>query len=223
MMQKLSANWQQWQDKANALSVRERLIIAGAVAVLLLGLFDQLLLQRWLQQRTELTLQQEKTRGESDQLTQRLAALETQLANDPNRILKESIALLQQRHERVDAEIAKITDGMIAPELMPALLGELLSERSGLRVQSIKTQPARQLLSADKDSQSAPAIFRHDLELRLEGSYAQVQHYLQSIEQLPQKLVWDELSFAVEHYPRGELVLAVHTLSAREELIRVGP
>ena len=222
MMTNVSAKWAQLRDKANALSVRERVIIAGALAVLLLGLFDQLLLRPWLNERAALVTEEQKIKLKMEQLTQQMADLEEQIANDPNKRLREDIAKLQQRHLQIDAEINKITDGMIAPELMPSLLGELLSERSGLKVQSIKSTPARQLLSADKDSKDAPAIYRHDLELRLQGSFAQVQHYLQSIEALPQKLVWDELDFAVEKYPRGELLLAVHTLSAREELIRVG-
>ena len=43
------AKWQQLEEKANALSVRERLIVAVATGVLLLGVFDQLLLRPWRQ------------------------------------------------------------------------------------------------------------------------------------------------------------------------------
>lgn len=223
MMKPLRANWEQLQEKTNALSVRERAIIGGAVAVLLLGIFDQLLLRPWLQERESITQQQQKVRASSEQLGLQLTELEAQLANDPNRVLQDKIAQLLERHRRLDGDIARITDGMIAPEKMPALLGELLSERSGLKVQSIKTFPARQLLTAEQGSDEAPAIYRHDLELRLQGSFGQVQRYLESIESLQETLVWDVLDFTMEQYPRGELLLAVHTLSAREELIRVGP
>ncbi|MEZ5507501.1 MAG: hypothetical protein R3F38_16690 [Gammaproteobacteria bacterium] len=223
MMKPLRANWEQLQEKTNALSVRERAIIGGAIAVLLLGIFDQLLLRPWLQERESITKEQQKIRASSEQLSLQLTELEAQLANDPNRVLQDKIAQLLERHRRLDADIARITDGMIAPEKMPALLGELLSERSGLKVQSIKTFPARQLLTTEQGGDEAPAIYRHDLELRLQGSYAQVQRYLESIESLQETLVWDVLDFTMEQYPRGELLLAVHTLSAREELIRVGP
>ncbi len=57
--------------------------------------------------------------------------------------------------------------------------------------------------------------------MRLEGSFFQVQNYLQSIEQLPSRMIWDDLTFEVEKHPNGQLQLAVHTLSTREELIRV--
>jgi len=216
-----SDKWLQLRDKVNALSVRERAILAGAVAVLLLGIFDQLLLRPWLQERAGLATKQQAIKSTMAQLSSQLESLESQLANDPNDRLKESIARLNAQHQKLDVEISKITDGMIAPELMPSLLGELLSERSGLKVQSIKTRPAIRLLTSDEDNQTAPAIYRHELDMRLEGRYEQVQRYLKSIEALPQKLVWDELEFAIDQYPLGELSLAVHTLSAREELIRV--
>jgi MSHA biogenesis protein MshJ len=215
------AKWQQLEDKANALSVRERLIVAVATGVLLLGVFDQLLLRPWLNERAELNAQREQLGVAAEQANRNIATLEQQLANDPNRLLREKIAELNQRHTAADADIGKITAGMIAPELMPQLLGELLSERSGLSVQSIKTMPAEQVLSADKNDASAPAIYRHDMELRLEGGFAQAQNYLRSIEQLPSRVIWDELTFEVEKYPKGQLRLAVHTLSTREEFIRV--
>ncbi len=216
------AKWTQLRDKANALSVRERAIVAGAVAVLLLGVFDQLLLRPWLQERAGLTTREQKLKAAVEQFSQQISDLESQLANDPNKRVQASIDELKRQHQQVDADISKITDGMIAPELMPSLLGELLSEHSGLKVQSIKTPPVEQLLTADKTNQQAPAIYRHNLELRLVGRFDQVQHYLSSIEELPQKLVWDELTFSMDAYPKGELMLSVHTLSAQEELIRVG-
>src|SRR3990167_7213169 len=213
--------WQQLEEKANALSVRERLIVAVATGVLLLGVFDQLLLRPWLTERADLDAKREQLGVAAELANRNIATLEQQLANDPNRLLREKIAELNQRHAAADADIGKITAGMIAPELMPQLLGELLSERSGLSVQSIKTMPAEQVLSADRNDSKAPAIYRHNLELRLEGGFAEVQSYLQSIEQLPSRVIWDELVFEVEKYPIGQLRLAVHTLSTREELIRV--
>ncbi len=221
MSSNLGARWQQLETRAHSISVRERMIIAGAVAVLLLGLFDQLLLRPWLTERAELEKKQQALTQTIAQANENIAALEKQLSYDPNQLLREKMAELNQRHAAVDADIAKITDGMIAPELMPQLLGELLSERSGLKVQSIKTTPAQPVLSANKDDRQAPAIYRHDLEMRLEGTFFQVQSYLESIEQLPQRMIWDGLAFEIEKHPKGQLRLAVHTLSTREELVRV--
>lgn len=221
MNQSLSAKWRQLEIRANGLSVRERMIVAGAVAVLLLGAFDQLLLRPWLQARGKLEQQQQTLAAAAEKANEQIAALERRLAADPNQLLREKINELNARHAAVDADIAHITDGMIAPERMAPLLGELLSERSGLSVQSIRALPAQPVLSANAADRQAPAMYRHDLELRLQGSFAQAFQYLQSIEQLPSRMIWDALIFEVERYPQGQLTLAVHTLSTQEELIRV--
>ena len=223
MMTKLSAEWQVLVAKTNALSLRERAIIAVAASVLLLGIFDQLMMRPWLHERTSLTARQQTLSAENAKNVEAISSLEKRLANDPNQALKDEIAKLQQRRQQLDLAIARFTDGMIAPERMPALLGHLLSERSGLKVESIRTLPAQKILTADKNNPNAPSIYRHDLKLHLQGSFTQVQTYLRSIEALPSRMVWDEMSFSVAKYPHGELTLALHTLSAREELIRVSP
>lgn len=229
MMNRLQTSWTALQDKVHALAVRERVIITVTVAVLLLGLFDQILLRPWMLERNKLQQSEQQLTHSSDEVMQKLATLEAAWAHDPDQQLKDEIAQLDARHQALDADIAKITDGMVAPERMAQLLGQLLSGQSGLRVQSIKSSPAVRALAPGKKEagpdgvvkKDSPAIYRHDLVLRLHGSYAQMQQYVHSIEALPQKLVWDELEFAVENYPQGELHIAVHTLSAKEELIRV--
>lgn len=222
MMTPLLTRWNELEEKFNALSVRERLMVAGAVAVLLLGLFDQLLLRPWMAERKNLETVESRLQQKTADLSQQLTVLEADLANDPNKVLQTTIKQLQARHQQVDADIEKITEGMIAPEAMAYLLGDLLGEKSGLRVQSMKSSPAKQVLSAEMDNKAeAPAIYRHDLALHLRGSFDQVQTYLESIESMSKTLVWDGLEFDMQQYPKGELKLQVHTLSAREVLIRV--
>ena len=223
MMKKLSANWQTLAAKAETISLRERVIIAVAVSVLLLGLADQLVLRPWMHERANLANRQQTLAKENAEAGDAISDLEQKLSHDPNRALKEQIAKLQNQHQQVDLAISKFTEGMIAPDRMPALLGHLLSERSGLKVESVKTLPAQKILTSDKNNPDAPSIYRHDMELHLQGSFSQVQKYLRSIEALPSRMVWDEMTFTVAKYPRGELTLSLHTLSTREELIRVSP
>ena len=49
----------------------------------------------------------------------------------------------------------------------------------------------------------------------------QVRDYLAAVEELPSKLLWDQLEYVVEEYPKGSLTLQVHTLSSQEALLRV--
>ncbi|MBW7902353.1 MAG: type II secretion system protein M [Rhodocyclaceae bacterium] len=57
------------------------------------------------------------------------------------------------------------------------------------------------------------ALFRHGLELEVEGSYADLYAWLAQIEAGPQKMLWGDARFTVIEHPRARLVLTVHTLN----------
>jgi MSHA biogenesis protein MshJ len=221
MTNDLRIKYQALEEKAHKLSVRERLIIVGAVAVLLLGIFDQLLLRPWLQERQQIEQDKSALLKSMETSNRRIDELQQAILNNPNNQLKASIENLLVLHAQVDQGIAKITDGMIAPQKMPVILGEMLSERFGLKVQSVKSKAAERLMVADEHDQHAAAIYRHDLELKMVGSFFQMKDYLAAVEGLPDKLLWDHLEYVVEEYPKGSLTLEVHTLSSQEELLRV--
>ncbi len=221
MMKQLQIKYQQLSDKLNGLSYRERIIVAGAVLVVLLGVFDQLVFAPNLAERARLEKDKSILQTSMQDSIKRIDALQAALDNDPNRILKEKIEQWKAKHSELDKAIAEITDGMIAPEMMSVVLGELLSEKAGLKVKSIKSDAGKRLIVADENTSESPALYRHDLEIRLQGSFVQMMDYLSAIESLPSKLLWDDLEYIVDRYPKGSLVLRVHTLSAQEALIRV--
>lgn len=221
MTSTLQTKFQELEDKAHKLSVRERAIILGALAMLLLGLFDQLLLRPWMQEREKIESHKTVILKSLEASNRRIDELQQAILNNPNNQLKASIETLKLLHDEVDESIAEITDGMIAPQKMPVILGEMLSERYGLKVHSVKSKAAERLMSADEQDDHAPSIYRHDLELKMVGSFFQMKDYLAAVEALPDKLLWDHLEYVVEKYPKGSVTLKVHTLSSQEELLRV--
>lgn len=56
-------------------------------------------------------------------------------------------------------------------------------------------------------------LYRHGVELVLEGSYADLLGYLQAMEALPQRVLWGGVQLQVEQHPRCVLTLRVYTLS----------
>ncbi len=59
----------------------------------------------------------------------------------------------------------------------------------------------------------AEGIYQHGIEIRLAGNYNDLLNYLTDIEGMPQRLMWNSLSFTVDRYPRNVMVLRVYTLS----------
>lgn len=221
MTNNLRIKYQELEEKAHKLSVRERVILMGVIAVLLLGVFDQLLLRPWLQEREQIDKNKAVLLKSMEDSNRRIDLLQTAISNNPNIVLKKSIAQLHEMHAALDEKISAITDGMISPQQMPFVLGEMLSERYGLKVHSVRSRAAQRLMVADENQKNGAAIYRHDLELKMKGSFFQVKDYLAAVEALPSKLLWDHLEYVVEEYPKGSLVLQVHTLSSQEELLRV--
>lgn len=224
MMNALQTRYALLEGKLHALSIRERAIIAAAVAALLFGVVDQLALRGMMQERAQLILDKNAFAQQMDAAHVRMDTLSKALSVDPNRRVRESVAALSASEQQVDAQIRQILDEMIDPVQMPLILGELLSDQSGLRLQRVQTYPAVRLMETGEQQQpGAAAVFRHDLKLTLKGSFFQMKNYLKSVEELPQRVMVDEVNYRIDQYPDGILVVSVHTLSPREELIRVVP
>ena len=101
---------------------------------------------------------------------------------------------------------------------MNGLLQGLLARQAGLRLISLKTLAPQSIVAGTtgakapaKEAQDKPAervfdLYRHGVEIRLEGSY-------DDLEKLPQRLLWGELVYRVIDYPRAEIRLTLYSLS----------
>ena len=93
-MKQLSSYYEQAETKLHGLSFRERIIITGALVVLIVGLFDQLFLSPNLKQRAKLEAEKAQLQTAMQQSIDQIDELELAIKNDPNRVLDEKIKLL---------------------------------------------------------------------------------------------------------------------------------
>jgi MSHA biogenesis protein MshJ len=109
---------------------------------------------------------------------------------------------------------------------MTALLEDMIGHKSGLRLLSLKTLPLAPLLekkagadasgaekSLDRSTNTSAGLFKHGVEIRLEGSYQELTAYLERLEQAKSKLLWSSVTLAAEQHPKLVLTLTVYTLS----------
>ena len=59
----------------------------------------------------------------------------------------------------------------------------------------------------------AAGLYKHGVEIRLEGAYAELADYLVRLEKTPQKLLWSNLVLSADKHPKLVLTLTVYTLS----------
>ncbi len=126
-------------------------------------------------------------------------------------------ALLEQRIAQLDAELAEYSDQLIDPAEMAFVLESVLKGQSALRLKRIRNLGA-EALTAD-DENEAVILYRHGLEIEVEGSYLDCLAYLEEIEALPWRFYWQFLELDVIDYPRNRIRIEVSTLSLDEEWI----
>lgn len=132
----------------------------------------------------------------------------------------------------------RFSTNLVPADQVGRLLHSVLAHHRGLSVVSLRTLAPQALLTApetdggaaagkngeaaktdspERKTDSAPAgrenLYKHGLEIRVAGSYADLMAYVAELEKMPQRLLWERMTLTAAGYPRNELTLTVYTLS----------
>ena len=205
----------------DALAVRERRLIAGALiggTLLLgwsLGVDPALARQRGAERaQTEVSAQRSAVQAQ-------IAALQAP-AQNPETQARAELAALHQELGRLNERFQVLEAALVPPQRMPGLLEEMVGRRSNLRLVSLRTLPVKPVLEPKADEAAkgggnsggtTAALYKHGVEIKLEGGYAELAEYLYRLERSGQKLLWESAVLSAEQHPRLMLTLTVYTLS----------
>lgn len=229
---------QGWQSAAASFAARDRrertLILALTLFVVALAGY-LLLIDPPLTRLRAADVQYSRLQTEAADVQLRLTTLAQQLAADPDTALRAETDGLRAEIVQLDKRLRDMEDALVPPRRMNALLESILARQSGLRLVSLRTLPPTALLErkdeADKTvadtagragasaaaralpASADPDLYRHGVEITLDGSYGDLLAYLAQLERAPQKLVWGELKLSVVEHPRCRMSLIVYTLS----------
>lgn len=222
--------WRALQRRFDQRNGRERaLLIAAAVALMLMAA-DALWLSPALTafkaaRAQQLQVQRALTGLQAD--TQQLQARGSSQA----RAQQAELALWRQRVRDGDSALRRHEDALVGPDRMVELLEHWLARHGEVRVRAMRSlgrsdllgaaapapTPAANATNAAPAVRSAdtptPTLYRHGVELELEGGFADLLGYLQAMESLPQRVLWGSVHLKVEQHPRSVLTLRVYTLS----------
>lgn len=216
----------------DALSLRERVMVAFAVLAALYFLFQVLLIGPAEQRAKALAQRIEGERANVAREAGQIATLENQL-RDREGAFKGRVDGLKERLARQNEQFKAVEARLVPPRDMPLLLQGLLGKRPGLQLISLRSLPPQPVATAGKTAEpvqkpAAPGpattteilrpeagegLYRHGVEVSVQGRYGDLLAYVEELEKLPQKMLWQELRFKVEEYPRTTLNFTVHTLS----------
>jgi len=216
-------------SRFNAMSLRERGMIAGALLAVFVLLWNQLLMNPLNAKRERLTQEIAEVQKSLAMLTD---TIEGRVHDNPLTLAMEQKRSLAQSLVAVDKELQSASAGLIAPQRMLAALRDVLDSQQGLRLVSMRNLPVTSLV-ATAQSATTPATtlvsntvpttgpYVHSLELIVEGSYLDVLRYLQSVEALPWRFYWQVLELKTTEYPVNRVRIRLNTLSMDKEWLGV--
>lgn len=206
----------------NALNLRERLLLASVIlTVLVLG---------WWNFHAQPTMKMfELQTMENDRLSTEVNATRATVKEIRNRIAagvhkekEQQLAKLQLRLEQVEESLRLKTIELIDPEDMFELMNRMIFRESNLTLINLKRREVRPAIAPEEGAQADDAgIYRHILEIKFSGKYADILSYMQSLEALDWKLIWDEAEIHSEDYPQITVKLVISTLSTQKEWVGV--
>jgi MSHA biogenesis protein MshJ len=224
-----------WMPKFDALTQRERALIAGAVIAGILLIGNALFIDRPLAQGKILSKKLFAERGELLSLRAQIEALRLGM-QDPDEDNRAKVVQLRRQFQDARATLSEHQRLLVQPQEIPALLERLLARHAALRLLGLKTletvpanEEPKPPASADKkESSETPApvrkevvnVWRHGVEIRLQGSYADLAAYLTDLENLPQRLIWGEVRLKTE-YPQSELLVKIYTYSLDQAWLKL--
>lgn len=199
----LQVRWQRQAKRIDALSLRERAILFLGIAAVLAALFDTLVLSPLAARNKLRTDAQAQQAAEIAQLREQFVTA-SRSANDPAGQLRAQLDEARAERARLDDALRKAGTAEQG-EGLAAVLQRLLARQPGLVLERLTllddlpvTLPAAALAASaaggpPRPQAGMPGMSWQGVELQVQGSYANAQHYLQALERELPGLRWGDM------------------------------
>ena len=207
----------EWIAKINSMSLRERAMLFVIAAALLIFLISALLIDPLQAKQHAIALKIVQQQQEMHELQTAIQSIKQSRLTEQNSPLHAQIAALRAQWQENNAFLQSAREKLVEPDKMAGLLQAVLRNNDKLQLTGLETLPPALLLEPAKGGKatanSAPQIYKHGVEIKLRGGYADLLHYLEALEKMPEHLFWGELNLTVDQYPESVLTLTMYTLS----------
>jgi MSHA biogenesis protein MshJ len=215
--------WHRYAERIDAMTLRERVLIFGAVIAVLVALLQTALLDGEMKKERRLSAAIAQGQAEIKALDAQVAKLAASPGQDAQRARRERLAEVKRLLGQTESVIATEERKFTAPEKMKRVVEEMLARNHGVQLVEMRTLPTTSIAEARTPGAPKPAakpatpgerlIYRHGMELTVNGGYLEILRYLQQLEGLPTQLYWSELYLNAVAYPSHTMKIVVYTLS----------
>lgn len=222
----MKEQWRKIGDRVDALALRERVMIFIMIAVIMITPINLFLLDPVRVKQKNLLAEMVGYQAQIVDLQTQLQGMVSNSQTDPDAENRTRLRELKRKIEELEAPLESAQQSLVSPEKSAFLLGELLAQNPRLRLISLKTLPAATALENKPDPTKdggaiTSLVYRHGMQMIVEGSYHDLQQYLATLEKLPWRVVWGEADLRVDEYPKIVLSLTLYTLSLEKVWLSV--
>lgn len=251
MKQQLQQEWIKLSTRLDAMTLRERAMVFVAVVAAILFLIYMVSVEPLLNRQKALNLQIKTQQNQIAGIDMEIAAKAQGFVVDPDLGTRERLKAVRQEIDTTSAGLMAVQKGLVAPDKIAPLLGHLLRGNGKLKLVSMKTLPvtglneaaqskaeAAPVAPAAQGTSAAPAtpaaggkpaapvkprelLYRHGVEIVLQGSYLDMVSYMDALEALPVQLFWGKAQLDAQQYPNSRLTLTLYTLSLDQKWMKL--
>ena len=221
-------------DRIDARERRERVLLALTLAVVVLVLWSVLVRAPLAERRANAVAEAERIRGDLASLRDSRSAIAEQVRELEAERGESPAERLRRRIEAVDDVLAERTARLISPEQMVAALRDVVNADAGVSLVRLRNRGANPVITEERggDGQAAeadgggrpadvPRVYRHEVELVVEGRYLELLGYLQRLEGLEWQFQWNAIALETREYPLARARISLSTLSLAEDWVGV--
>jgi MSHA biogenesis protein MshJ len=229
----MKTHWARLHARYMALARRERGLLLAASLVLVLGLGVLLFIEPAIKERALLQKQLARQQADLAALQPQVLALQARQRN-PDAATWAQLNALRQQLQLADGEFAQLQRALVSPHEMGGLMENLLRSHRGLQLIGLHSVPVTSVSElmntpAPAAAASAPAagtasrdwLYRHGVQITVQGSYADMAAYLGALERLPRRVYWGELKIDAARWPATVMTVTVYTISLEKTWWRV--
>lgn len=212
----LKKQFQGFANRIDAMSLRERALIFVTLLVALYFLAVNVLFgplnrenERWQQQLSQ-------KRQETQALELQVQAL-ANTGEVPGSAKSNKLEALRENLKIMDADLGRVTSGLVSPREMARLMEQMLLRNRGLQVIKVESIQATPL--QEGGGSTGAVVYKHGMHVEVKGGYLDTLRYLKSLEALPWKVFWGKVALKSEKYPDSRVSLVIYTISTNEAWI----
>lgn len=216
--------WRKYAARFDALAQRERVMVFIAAIAATLFVIDALFIGPPAARSKALLAQVAQQELALATLQPQIQALEKRLV-DPDAANAARRDGIKRQIADIDQTLKGMQQSLVGAQRMKALVQEMLARNPRLQLVSLRTLPVAPLVdrSARRETSAAAsseppapadaAVFKHGVQITLQGSYADLYDYLGHLEKLSWRMFWSHATLSAEGAPRLTLTVTLYTLS----------